>query len=223
MIGIHNCVTLSAAPFAPHLHCRLGDWVMDRVRYLLGVPVVIVVPLGMLYWLIIHPYARWWRRWGPLRTYLAVVPVLVTLGVLLFRVRRHLLGADLGTNWSLIVIALVLACPMTWLEFQYWRHLSISIMVGIPELSQQGNSRLLRDGIYGVVRHPRYLSAGIGLIVNVLIVNHLGLYILVMLVVPPGYWMLLLEERELVDRFGDAYREYQRDVPRLIPRRRKAD
>ena len=195
---------------------------MDRVRYLLGVPVVIVVPLGMLYWLIIHTYARWWRRWGPLRTYLAVVPVLVTLGVSLFRVRRHLLGADLGTNWSLIGIALVLACPMTWLEFQYWRHLSISIMVGIPELSQQGNSRLLRDGIYGVVRHPRYLSAGIGLIVNVLIVNHLGLYILVMLVVPPGYWMLLLEERELVDRFGDAYREYQRDVPRLIPRRRKA-
>lgn len=195
---------------------------MDRVRYLLGVPVVIIVPLGLLYWLIIHQYARWWRRRGPLKTYLAVLPVLATLGVLLFRVRRQLLGTDLGTHWSLVGIALVLSCPMTWLEFQYWRHLSISILVGIPELSQQGNGRLLRDGIYGVVRHPRYLSAGIGVAVNVLIVNHLGLYILVLLVVLPGYWMLLLEERELVDRFGDAYRQYQRDIPQLIPRLRKA-
>jgi len=37
----------------------------------------------------------------------------------------------------------------------------------------------------------------------------------------PGYLLLVLEERELLDRFGDAYREYQRDVPRLIPRLRR--
>jgi protein-S-isoprenylcysteine O-methyltransferase Ste14 len=33
--------------------------------------------------------------------------------------------------------------------------------------------------------------------------------------------MLVLEERELLGRFGDAYREYQRDVPRLIPHPRR--
>jgi protein-S-isoprenylcysteine O-methyltransferase Ste14 len=195
--------------------------VVDRVRYFLGVAIVIVVPLGLLYWLIIHLWARWWRMWGSVRTYVAVLPVLAALGVLVFQVRGQLLGADLGTNWSLIGIALVLSCPMTWLELQYWRQLSISTLVGIPELSQQRKGRLLRDGIYGVVRHPRYLSAGIGLIASVLIVNYLGLYILVLSVVPPGYLMLVLEERELLDRFGDAYREYQRDVPRLIPRLRR--
>ena len=123
--------------------------------------------------------------------------------------------------YSLIGIALVLSCPMTWLELRYWRQLSISTLVGIPELSQQRKGRLLREGIYGVVRHPRYLSAGIGMIANALIVNYLGVYALLIAVIPPGYLMLVLEERELLGRFGDAYREYQRNVPRLVPRPRR--
>src|SRR6185503_10237943 len=102
-----------------------------------------------LYWMIIHRWARWWRAWGLVRTYLAVLPVLAALGVLIFRARATLLGADLGTNWSLIGIALVLSCVMTWLELQYWRQLSISTLVGIPELSKQRSGKLLREGIYG--------------------------------------------------------------------------
>jgi protein-S-isoprenylcysteine O-methyltransferase Ste14 len=195
---------------------------MDRIRYFLGVVIVIIVPLGMLYWLIIHPWARWWRRWGPIRTYLTVLPVLAALGVLLFEVRGQLLSANLGTNWSLIGIALVLSCLTTWLELQYWRQLSISTLVGIPEVSQQPKGKLLREGIYGVVRHPRYLSAGVTMLADALFVNYLGLYILLISVLPFGYLMLALEERELVERFGGAYRDYQRDVPRrLIPRLRR--
>lgn len=194
---------------------------MEHIRYFLGVAIVLVALLGLLYWLTIHAWASWWRTWGPRRTYLAVLPVLAALGVLLFQVRGQLLGTDFGTNWSLIGIGIVLCCPMIWLELHYWRQLSISTLVGIPELSQPRKGRLLRDGIYGVVRHPRYLSAGIGLVADALIVNHLGLYILIIAVLPPGYLMLFLEERDLIDRFGDAYREYQRDVPCLVPRMRR--
>jgi len=95
---------------------------MDRIRYSLGVGILILVPLGLLYWLIIHGWARWWRRWGPIRSYLIVLPVLAAPGVLLFQGRGQLLSVNFGTNWSLIGIALVLYCPMTWLELRYWRH-----------------------------------------------------------------------------------------------------
>jgi protein-S-isoprenylcysteine O-methyltransferase Ste14 len=194
---------------------------MDRIRYDLGVVILILVPLGLLYWLIIHGWAPWWRRRGPIRCYVIVLPMLAALGVLLFQGHGQLLSVNFGTNWSLIGMALVLSGPMTWLELRYWRQLSISTLVGIPELSQQRKGRLLREGIYGVVRHPRYLSAGIGMIANAIIVNYLGVYILLIAVVPLGYLMLVLEERELLGRFGDVYREYQRDVPRLIPRPRR--
>ena len=80
---------------------------------------------------------------------------------------------------------------------------------------------LLTEGAYSVVRHPRYLSAGIGVIGNALIINYLGLYITILVLFSTGLVMLVFEERELVDRFGDPYRQYQREVPRIIPRFRK--
>lgn len=196
---------------------------IDRFRYFLGVLNFIVLPPGLLFWLIIHPWARWWRRLGPIRTYLIVVPVLVAFGALLFRFRGPLLGTNFETNWSLIAISLVLYGVMTWLELQYWRQLSIATLVGIPELSPPGQrkGRLLQEGIYRVVRHPRYLSAGVGVIANALFINYAGLYVLILLLVPTGYVMTVFEERELIDRFGEEYRKYQREVPRFIPRWRR--
>jgi protein-S-isoprenylcysteine O-methyltransferase Ste14 len=45
-----------------------------------------------------------------------------------------------------------------------------------------------------------------------------GVYVLVFMLFPLGYPMLVFEERELLDRFGEEYRQYQREVPRIIPR-----
>ncbi len=195
---------------------------MDSIRYILGVICVIVLPSGMLFWFLIHPWARLWRRLGPARTYLIVLPVVAALGTVLFRFRGSLLGVDLGTNWLLIGIAGVLYAITMWFEFRYWRHLNIATLVGVTELSRIGNEtgKLLREGIYARLRHPRYASEGLKVIGHVLLVNYLGLYILLLLVTPMGLWLLALEERELVDRFGDAYRQYQREVPQLIPRLR---
>ena len=112
-----------------------------------------------------------------------------------------------------------------YLELKYWKHLSIATAAGVQELlpTQHPKNKLLRDGIYRVVRHPRYLSAGIGVLGNALVINYAGMYILVLLLFPMGYaFVLLPEERELIDRFGDEYLQYQREVPRLLPRLRRA-
>jgi protein-S-isoprenylcysteine O-methyltransferase Ste14 len=196
---------------------------MDSVRYIFGVICVIILPSGMLFWFLIHPWARRWRRLGPARTYLIVLLVVIALGAVLYRFRGPLLGEDLGTNWILIGIAGVFYATTIWFEFQYWRQISIATLIGVTELSRTGNEtgKLLRNGIYASLRHPRYASAGLGVIGNVLLINYLGLYILLLLVIPMGLWLLALEERELVERFGDAYRQYQREVPQLIPRLRR--
>jgi protein-S-isoprenylcysteine O-methyltransferase Ste14 len=56
-----------------------------------------------------------------------------------------------------------------------------------------------------------------------LIVNHVGVYVLFVAAIPVFYAIIVLEERELIDRFGATYRQYQREVPRLVPRWRKAN
>jgi len=124
----------------------------------------------------------------------------------------------------LIAIAVILYAIMGWLEIKTWSQLSISIAAGIPEVSRhtQGKGRLLKDGSYRLVRHPRYLSAGIGVIGNTLIINHVGMYVMILIVYPAGFVMLMLEERELIDRFGEEYRQFQREVPKIIPRFGKA-
>jgi protein-S-isoprenylcysteine O-methyltransferase Ste14 len=99
----------------------------------------------------------------------------------------------------------------------------MATLVGLPELSPaaQRKDGLIQDGIYGVVRHPRYLSAGVAVTAHALFINYEGMYILIALLAPVGYAMIVIEERELVDRFGEEYRRYQRAVPRFVPRWRR--
>ena len=197
---------------------------IDHVRYVLAVLSVVTLPPGLLFWFVIHPWARRWRRLGPARTYLIVVPTVVAFGVLLFCVRGRLLGADLGMHWGLVATAVVLYGVSTWIALQHWRHLSIATMIGIPELSpaDQRNGKLLKEGIYRVVRHPRYLSAGLSVIAIALFADYVGVYFLILLLFPLGYPMLVFEKRDLIDRFGEEYRQYQREVPQILPRWRRA-
>jgi hypothetical protein len=130
----------------------------------LGVLALTVYGPGLLFWFLIHPFARSWRRLGPGRTYLIVFSMLALLGGIVFQVRGPLLGRDLGTNWSLILVSAVLFGILAWL----------------------------------------------------------GAYILFVAAVPVLYTISVLEERELIDRFGETYRRYQREVPRLVPRWRKS-
>ena len=195
---------------------------IDHIRYSLGVFVLTIYAPGLLFWLVIHPWVHWWRAIGPFRTYFIVFSTLTILGVLLYQFRRPLLGRDLGTNWILVGSALLFEGILAWLGLAYGRHmahLSMSMRMGIPELSRPGTRQtLLREGIYRVVRHPVYVTAAIAGISFALVINYFGIYILFVSTLPVLYLVTILEERELVARFGDEYRQYQREVPQLIPR-----
>ena len=151
--------------------------------------------------------------------------MLAALGVLVFQVRGPLLGRDLGTNWTLIGVSVLFYGTFAWLGSKYARHiihLSLAMRMGVPELScAEGRQTLVREGIYRVVRHPVYLTAAVAGIAFALVVNYLGVYILFVSAFPLLYLITVLEEHELIDRFGEEYRRYQREVPRLIPRWQK--
>ena len=65
-------------------------------------------------------------------------------------------------------------------------------------------------------RTPRPMRAVLG---YALFANYLGIYLLWLVSLPTLHLVVLLEERELRQRFGAAYDEYARAVPRYLPRR----
>jgi len=82
----------------------------------------------------------------------------------------------------------------------------------------EDESELIVRGIYCRVRNPLFLLALIFLWLSpVMTENLLVLYLLATV-----YFYLgsIHEERMLAEKFGDAYREYQRQVPRIVPRLR---
>ena len=79
---------------------------------------------------------------------------------------------------------------------------------------------MLKEGIYARVRHPRYVAVIIGIAAVALFVNYLGIYVFTVLAVPALWLVVILEERELAERYGREYEQYQREVPMFIPRLR---
>ena len=103
-------------------------------------------------------------------------------------------------------------------EVQCRRHLNFYTLVGMPELRPVEGGKLLTEGIYGRVRHPRYISVTLIVFAVAFFTNYLALYVMAVLFVPAIYLVAVFEERELRARFGRDYEAYSQAVPRFIPR-----
>lgn len=195
---------------------------MDAIRD--GLTMFLVVGVGplLLLWLLVHPFVGLWRRIGPLWTYVCVGGIIVGAAVLLARTHTGLVAIDFGTDWPLVAAGLVCLAVSAYLRISVFRQLGAKMFIGLPELAPERYPRqLLCEGAYARTRHPRYAQFILGLLGCALIANHLAGYVvwlawLVGLV--PIVWF---EERELHQRFGGAYEDYCRRVPRFIPRRRR--
>ncbi|OGP78950.1 MAG: hypothetical protein A2Z13_05235 [Deltaproteobacteria bacterium RBG_16_64_85] len=86
------------------------------------------------------------------------------------------------------------------------------------ESTQPGrNDRLFTGKAYGVVRHPLYLGCSVILLFHPVQTRNSA--ISTAMIVLYFYVGTFLEERRLVNKFGDAYRDYQEKVPRFLPLR----
>ena len=192
---------------------------MDTVRYYLALLLVVLVPPIVVFWCAVHPLAAVWRRVGPWAAYSVLLGIVFVLGWGCFLLREVLTGRDLGTHLLPLVLGFSLYLISIPLEIQIRKYLTLKTLVWWQELAPNGmESKLLKEGIYGRVRHPRYVSTMVGMVGFALLTNYSGVYVVVALTLPGLYLITILEERELLVRFGEEYRRYQEEVPRLIPR-----
>ena len=81
------------------------------------------------------------------------------------------------------------------------------------------NKCLVRDGVYSYVRHPRYSAVvflvypAFGLLVHsyLCLISTLAAYVIFRL-------SAVLEERKLIDVFGQDYKDYMKETPGFIPK-----
>ncbi len=193
---------------------------MDAIRYWVILVLVISLPPGIFLWYFIHPFSGFWRRLGPWATYsILMVPVAISMyGVYLLR--RPLMAVDFGTNGLTILLGVLAAGVGALIGVKRRRYLTAAILSGIPQLSEkQYPGILLKEGIFGRVRHPRYMEVTFFVLAYALFGNFLAGYLAFILTLPALFLVVLMEERELEERFGDEWREYAKQVPRFIPRR----
>lgn len=192
---------------------------MDTARYVLGVMLIVGLPPAIVFWLLIHPLVGFWRRIRPGVAYSALAVACGLLGAFVFRYRGGWMGADLGTSPALICCGVILYGFSAWLSVLTRRDLTLRIFAGLPELSPPDpGDVLLQEGVFGRIRHPRYVSVIIGTAGFAMFVNYVGAYLTVLGSIPALFLVIVFEERELAARFGAAYEEYRSRVPAMVPK-----
>lgn len=195
--------------------------ILSTIGYWFTALIVATFPAAILYWLIIHPFAGFWRRLGKAASFTIVGTVCVVAAIAIGLRHEQLLAVHWGYHWQLIVLGLVLYGIGIYGERLIRRHLKFGILAGAPELDAEQPGELLTEGIYAHSRNPRYVNLIVALLGWALILNYPALYIVTAACVPLLYLIVLLEERELRERFGEPYEAYCRQVPRFIPRFRQ--
>jgi protein-S-isoprenylcysteine O-methyltransferase Ste14 len=193
---------------------------VNTFRYIVGVLLVVGLPPGVLWWFLLHPFVGFWRKLGVRLTMIVLGLFLLASVLALVSIRDFLLGADLGLSWPLFAVGIVLMVLAAWIGLKRRKHLTIRILAGIPEVEAepQRQGKLLEEGPYAVIRHPRYVEVVLATFAYAAIANHVGSWIVVIAMLPLLHLVVILEERELVERFGEAYRDYAARVPRYMPR-----
>jgi protein-S-isoprenylcysteine O-methyltransferase Ste14 len=191
---------------------------MDRVRYWLALAEVTMTPGALLYWFSIHPFVRFWRGVGARVTLTLHILMIFVVGYVVYLLRGRLLAMEFGTNPLLIAISVPVLIASFILKGALARHLKVRILIGMPELAGESSTqRMLCEGIYARIRHPRYLEVLLALIFFALFTNYLASYVILAASVPALLAIIQIEERELRDRFGEEYVRYCARVPRFWP------
>ena len=192
---------------------------MEAIRYWVGAAMVAFGPASIVFWFSVHPFIAFWRRVGA-RTTLAIhfTAMLLTGGTLM-SFHAVLMRGDLGTSYVMAGLAGALLIVSVVMRFFQNKATPNAILMGLPELDPKGHeSTLAMRGPYARIRHPRYVQLVMSFAAYALFANYATCHIALALTIIGVRVVIVFEERELLSRFGDAYRRYMEATPRFVPR-----
>ena len=132
--------------------------------------------------------------------------------------RHELLARRLERSALTWTVGGVLFFVASWLDVQTRHAFGWRRLVGLTELNPQHRlCGVIRTGIYGRVRHPRYLLYMLMILSMAFLTGAQAIFLLAFLNILMYQVLAPLEERELLDQYGPQYEDYRRSVPRFVP------
>ena len=191
---------------------------MTPLRWLAAAVFFLQLPIP-LFWFVVHPQVNFWRRHHQAGyiTGLLLSWFPVTVGLIYFR--RSIFRSTTPPALS-IAVGLALIVFELWIFWRVKKDLGGARLIGRTEL--MGGGEIAREGIYGRLRHPRYVGSLLAIVGACFIAGTFLAWILAAVWAFLARLAIAFEERELRMRFGRAYDDYCRQVPRFVPVHRRA-
>jgi protein-S-isoprenylcysteine O-methyltransferase Ste14 len=149
-------------------------------------------------------FGKWTSVWG-IVTILLIIETIIFAGIFLFY--RNLIFEYLDLlGWVLLVLSIYFALAPVYI---------FKKKADVPKGKSYIHTKVIvEDGVFGIVRHPQYLSMFLVEIGLVLIVQHWLVLILSIICIILTYYGILIQDRILVRKFKDDYVDYMKKVPR---------
>lgn len=200
------------------MRAQLEQKTMNTFRYIVAWLLVTVVPALLLYWLLLHIFLPLWRRLGVSTSQYFLWGSVAALVIFLSAWTDQLLSADFGGQPILAAVGIVLLAGAIIFRLQIARNLSLSTQLGLPEIDPLHHpQKLLTEGTYAHLRHPRYVQVTMALAGWALLANYPAGYLAALLWIPLMLVIVRLEEAELLRRFGREFDDYRVRVAKFWP------
>ena len=124
--------------------------------------------------------------------------------------RQPLWQSSAGFGWAMVAVTVI------GLAFCWWARLHLGSLWSAGVSRKEGH-RVVDTGPYGIVRHPIYSGAILGMFATAALRARPNVIAMALLLTLFFALKALVEERFLREELGDAYDQYRRRVPMLVP------
>ena len=88
-------------------------------------------------------------------------------------------------------------------------------VLSVFTLRRKGVSSIVESGIYGIVRHPMYLGGMVMFFSHIFLGQNWIVAICTIVALVCCYVIILSDEQQNIEKFGDDYKRYMQEVPRM--------
>jgi protein-S-isoprenylcysteine O-methyltransferase Ste14 len=190
----------------------------------LALMMVMMWPAIPMFLIELHFAINFWRKLG-IWTYFAALLQWVPIAFVLYLLQGTLLYYEITLGTPFLVLGIILIAAGVVLHAWTAKLIGLKATIGYTELKPDMRSEepvLIKSGPFSVVRHPSYWAHTAIITGIFFITGTIAVAIIAVIDLAITYFVTTtLEDQELVERFGNKYKEYQREVPKFFPKLRK--